>query len=77
MKRKKMTYKEFKEVLENVAHMPIDIYGWDGVLNALSLCRRYCAKNARDLGCDASAKRDEKIASDITQYLEDNGYYEV
>ena len=77
MKRKKMTLKEFKYVLENVAHMPIEIYGWDGILNALCLCRRYCAKNARELGCDASAKRDEEIARDITQYLDDNGFYET
>lgn len=77
MSKKKMTLKEFKWVLENVAHMPLDIYGYDGILNALCLCRRYCANNAKKYGCEASAKRDMEVASDITEYLLNNGYYET
>lgn len=77
MSKKKMTFKEFREVLENIANMPLDIYGWDGILNAICLCKRYCANNAKQLGYDRLAQRDIKIARDITEYLENNGYYQA
>ena len=74
--KKKMTLKEFKRVLKEVAHMPLDTWGYDGLLNTICLARRYCANNAEQFGCENAAKRDREIASDITNYLLHNGYYD-
>ena len=74
--KKKMTFKEFKRILEDVAHMPLDIWGYEGLLNSLALTRRYCAENAEKLGCENAAKRDREIATNITDYLSKIGYFD-
>ena len=71
-----MTFKEFKRVLEDVAHMPLDIWGYEGLLNSLALTSRYCAINAENLGCENAAKRDREIAQNITEYLSQIGYFD-
>ena len=41
---KKMTFKEFKEVLEK-AETDFEVFGFEGVLNLMSMTNRYLAEN--------------------------------
>lgn len=78
MKYKKMTLKEFKEVIndENIADMNFDTWGYEGFLNLIAIATRHLARQAEAMGCEYSAKRDYKRAEQITDYLQDRGYFD-
>ena len=73
MKNEKMTCKQFKQILEK-ADFPSNIYGYDDILNILSLALRYQATAERQ-SCPYSADADERSARIIYDELAKLGYY--
>ena len=77
----KMTAKEFKKVLE-VAGMDFDIWGYEGILNIVSIHLERSAKdemirykNTGDKGWKACAESDRKKSDSIYESLKSKGYY--
>lgn len=72
---KKMTNKEFKQILEN-AGMSFEVLGYEGVLNALSGNYRQFANDAESRGSYVVAKTFREIADNIYDALDSRHYYD-
>ena len=74
MTRKKITHKEFIEILEKC---DCDMYAnYDCLLNALACFLHHMSKQSYDFGCVHSGDRDEKRWRAIYHELEKRGYYD-
>lgn len=71
----KMTSKEFENIL-TACGMTFEAYGYDGVLNMLSLCMDYSAEYSQSRGHEAAAKVYEDRARMIYACLSSRGYYD-
>lgn len=69
---KKMTFKEFKEVLEK-AETDFDVFGFEGILNIISLANKYMAEESTRPYVKNMHKR---ISQTIYDELKERGYYE-
>ena len=76
-KYKKMTLKEFKDALENVAGMSMEIWGWEGILNTIAVASQYMAKEDAMLGCLSASSAEQERKDRIEKYLTEIGYYEA
>lgn len=72
---KKMTATEFKKALTD-AGIDFETWGWEGVLNLISICERYNAKDYASRDLNAIAKSAQEHADNIYHYLKGRGYYE-
>ena len=75
MKHKKMTQKQFKEVLKK-ANIDIDIWGWDGILNLIAIAYRAMSKNDEEIDFPTIAQMDLETADTITRELDKTGFYD-
>ena len=73
-KKKAMTKKEFMGVLEK-AGLHFDVYGYEGILNILSLYSDYESK-AYENRCPVLAKMYSRYADIIYNELQARGYYD-
>lgn len=71
---KKMTCKEFKETLEK-SGMYFDIWGWEGILNQLSIYNKIQADQQAADGCMAAARDNKKRSDFFYETLTARGYY--
>lgn len=69
---KKMTQKEFFEILEKSGHYARN---FDDVLNALAAHASMSEKEARELGCPAAERMYDRVRCGISEVLEARGYY--
>ena len=72
--KKTMTAKEFKAVLEK-AGMPFDVYGYEGILNLVSIALDTQADGMRVNGLHAGAKGYRDSACTIFMELDERGFY--
>ena len=75
--KKIKTLKEFKQVLEDVAGMYFDVWGFDGLLNIISSYNEFLAKDAISRGAKSVARYDKERADRIYEYLKNKGYYDT
>ncbi len=75
MANKKMTTKEFKEVLK-AAHIDFDFIGWEGILVIISNHYYNTAKEFEEKNLKYGADDYKKNASKIHEILEERGYFE-
>lgn len=75
MANKKMTTKEFKEVLK-AAHIDFDFIGWEGILVMISNHYFTTAKEFDKKNLKSGAEAYRKNASKIHEILEERGYFE-
>ena len=72
--KKTMTAKEFKAVLEN-AGITLDVYGYEGILNLVSMALESQADNMKNNGLNAGAKGYRDSAISIFLELDKRGFY--
>lgn len=72
--KKTMTAKEFKAVLDN-AGLDFGIYGYEGILNLVSIALDAQAEDMKANGRDAGAKGFKDSADKIYDELFKRGYY--
>lgn len=72
---KKMTNKEFKAILAE-AGVPIDVFGYEGILVKVALQLRAQARKDRKAGYGSLAKSAEERASKIHELLKKRGYFD-
>ena len=72
--KKRMNATEFKEAL-TLAGADFDVYGFEGILNALSMFYDYEAEKYDNRGFEAIAKDKKKIADKLYGTLCTRGYY--
>lgn len=70
----KMTAQEFKKVLTD-AGLPFDTYGYEGILNELSLGVRLLSFEALARGAKNTADWYMSINDALFRALDDRGYY--
>ena len=80
--RKTMTAKEFKEIMTD-AGMDFSIWGYEGVLNTLSLFYRHEAdkwwkefQQTGENGARVCSQMDEERANGLYDALEERGYFD-
>lgn len=73
-KYKKMTNKEFKEAL-TAAGFDFDIWGYDGILNIMSIYCGYEAQKLYNNGSDNIARHSEERGENLYNLLKERGYY--
>ena len=71
---KKMTNKEFKEIL-NKAGMDFDVYGYEGILNMIAQCKRHYSEKHQEEGFEAISKMYLNQATYIHDELASRDYY--
>lgn len=69
---KKMTFKEFKEILEK-AETDFEVFGFEGILNIISLANKYMSEESTRPYVKNMHKR---ISDTIYNELRKRGYYE-
>lgn len=72
---KKMTAKEFKQVLTD-AGMNFEIWGWEGILNIISIHEDRNSNEMREKGLMAGADGCHRRADSIYNVLKARGYYD-
>ena len=73
---KKITAREFKQILTGVG-LDFEIYGYEGILNELSLaCRAYSFEQLAS-GHKNTAERLMDITDGIYRALDNHGYYDM
>lgn len=72
--KKRMNETEFKEAL-TLAGVDFEIYGYEGVLNALSMFYDYEAKEYFNRGCEAAGNCEKEISNKLYGTLCTIGYY--
>ena len=72
---KKMTNKEFKQILEN-AGVSFEVLGYEGVLNEMSGRYRQLANDLESIGCASAALEFRKTADSIYDALDARGVYD-
>lgn len=72
---KKMTNKEFKQILED-AGMSFEVLGYEGVLNEMSGRYRELANDLESRGCTSVALRFRATADGIYNALDARGFYD-
>ena len=75
MANKKMTQKEFKEILAS-ANIDFDVFGWEGILNIIAGNEIRNAKEMENLNLMAGAEARRKSFRTIYNALEERGYFE-
>lgn len=75
-KAKKMTQKEFKEILEQ-AGISLEVYGWDGILNLISMVKNYQAEEYKAKGQTTLSDMTMEESDTIYRALLSRGYYEL
>lgn len=70
-----MTVKEFKEAL-NTAGVDFDVYGFDGILNTLSIKYAYDSEEYSIKGLKAAATNTYEIFKKLYDILNERGYYD-
>ena len=71
---KKMTNKEFKEILTN-AGIQFDIYGYEGILNMIATYKRQMAEKFFEEGYESLSRNYEDCANYLHDELEKRGLY--
>lgn len=71
---KKITANEFKKILTD-SGMDFDCFGYEGILNIISMFQDYKAKEANEKGCNRIAVLEYKIGSKIYDELYKRGFY--
>ena len=71
----KMTAQEFKKVATDIG-LDFDIYGYEGILNELSIYARAYSFEELAKGHKALADRAMKITDGIYRALDNRGYYD-
>lgn len=75
MKRKvTLTAKEFKQILTD-AGIDFDIFGYEGILNLVSMCYDFKAEAHEKEGCTVLQQMEEERAHKIYNALYKIGYY--
>lgn len=72
--KKTMTAKEFKAVLDK-AGITFDIYGFEGILNIVSIGLNAEADTMKARGFDAGAKGYKEMSDKVFDELDKRGYY--
>lgn len=72
---KKMTNKEFKEVLKK-ADVDFETFGYEGILNMLSIFFDRESAYAMKQGCELVARHERERADIIFDELNNRNYYE-
>jgi len=72
---KAMTCKEFWQVLESVG-ITKEIWGYDGILNMISILESSQAEQCEKMGLKAAADGNKKRSDAIFKVLTDRGYYD-
>lgn len=72
---KKMTDKEFKQILED-AGMSFEVLGYEGVLNEISGRYRELANEFESRGCASVALKFRETADNIYNALDARGFYD-
>lgn len=70
-----MTNKEFKKILKD-AGMDFNVYGYEGILNKLSILSDYKRKEYEKNGNELLAKLEYDSAEAIYEALKNRGYYD-
>ena len=73
---KKMTAKEFKEIL-NEANIDFETFGYEGILNLLSIAKHYQAEEYKQLGQKEMANWAREDSDTIYNALNARGYYKL
>lgn len=71
---KKMTLKEFKEILNN-SGVNFDIRGYEGILNLISIAADFQAEEYKQKGNTVLAELEKEKSDFIYNTLENRGYY--
>lgn len=71
---KKMTAKEFKEILDK-ANIGFETFGYEGILNLISIAKNYQAKEYEQLGQKEMANWAQEDSDTIYNALDARGYY--
>lgn len=74
-KSKKVTLKEFKEVMNK--HYPLDIFGYEGWLNIVLKQSIFDMDEADKFNCPATKKAAQERWDDIYGFLKEKGYYDL
>ena len=70
-----MTNKEFKKILKD-AGMDFSVYGYEGILNKLSILSDYARKEYEKKGNKVLAKLEYDTGKVIYEALKNRGYYD-
>lgn len=71
---KKMTNKEFKEALDKAGYA-FEVYGYEGILNMISLNSKRSAKELDEAHMNAAARSEREKADALFNILNERGYY--
>lgn len=72
---KKMTRKEFLEALAK-GHMDFEVFGYEGILNALIIADRKLADESEAMGSKTLPAKYREYADTWESILKDRGFYE-
>lgn len=72
---KKMTAKEFKEAL-NTAGISFNVFGFEGILNTLSIAYEKDYKEYSAMGLKAAADGTYEQSKKLYNILKERGYYD-
>ena len=74
-KYKKMTKKEFTEVLES-SGMYFENWGYEGILIIMCIAYKHLAEESERIGCYNCAEHERKRKEQVYEYLRERGYFE-
>ena len=71
----RMTNREFKKILKD-AGMDFSVYGYEGILNKLSILSDYERRDYKEKGNEVLAKLEYDSGEVIYEALKNRGYYD-